>query len=163
MSILEDEYPRNPADLFIILLSEMGQMRNPMYHRSSNLMSSDVDILLDLDEMRVDLLKLDVVIKKLIENFTKDLIYEESYTKYLLRRVSIKKSCNDIQQTEKLISDIGKEFSKSESNCEDCKIKAISCREIQYLFEMIHIFEHRLLATHPDCDEENLEYLKKKM
>jgi len=91
VSILEDVYPRNPADLFSILLSEMGQMRNPMYQRSSDLMSSDVEILLDLDEIRVDLLKLDVVIKELIEKITKDLIYEESYAKYLLRRVSIKK------------------------------------------------------------------------
>ena len=137
MSILEDVYPRNPADLFSILLSEMGQMRNPMYHRSSDLMSSDVDILLDLDEMRVDLLKLDVVIKELIEKFTKDLIYEESYAKYLLRRVSIKKSCNDIQQMEKLISDMRKEFSKSESNCEDEEWKKLFIRHKNNFFFLV--------------------------
>ena len=39
-------------------------------------------------------------------------------------------------------------------------IKAISCREIQYLSELIHTFELRLIATHPDCDEEKLEYLE---
>ena len=84
--------------------------------------------------MLVDLLKLDVVIKELIEKFTKDLIYEESYAKYLLRRVSIKKSCNDMQQTEKLISDIGKEFSKSKSNCEDEEWKKLFIRHKNNFF-----------------------------
>ena len=100
-------------------------------------MSSDVDILLDLDEMRVDLLKLDVVIKELIEKFKKDLIYEESYAKYLLRRVSIKKSCNDIQQMEKLISDMGKVFSKSESNREDEEWKKLFIRHKTIFFFLV--------------------------
>jgi len=134
LSILEDVYPRNPADLFNILLSEMDQMRNQMYHRSSDLMSSDVDILLDLDKMRADLLKLDVVIKEFIEKYTKDVIHEKFYPIYLLRRVSI--TCNNIHQMEKLLSDMRKEFSKSESNCEDEELKKLFIRQ-KYNFVLV--------------------------
>ena len=73
--------------------------------------------------MRANLLKLDVVIKEFIEKYTKDVIHEKFYPIYLLRRVSI--TCNNIHQMEKLLSDMRKEFSKSESNCEDEELKKL--------------------------------------
>ena len=90
--------------------------------------------------MRDDLQKLDIAIEEFIKKYKKDSIHEEPYEMYIRKREVF---CNDISKMKKLVSNLGKEFSKSECNCKDEEIQKLFTRYKNIFFGMDDTDEKR--------------------